>query len=306
LLPINASTTGYNTPRRTANAERLKTPSSLFLNRDAATGRKEIEMLTPTAPCYDWPSSLQCRFHAWYHAGAIGAMQEEGDMPRGQQSRGTCAFCGYETTKGSMSKHLASCPQRQARSGSTATKKQSPQPLFHLRAQDAYNSDFWLDLEVSGSAQLKAIDSYLRAIWLECCGHLSEFTAGGWGGTKFAKTRLVQDVFGRTPVVTHIYDFGTSSETQLKMMGQREGAPLTKHPITLLARNQMPEAVCIECGKPATFFCMECMIENDSPGMLCTQHAENHPHEDYGEPIALVNSPRLGMCGYTGPADPPY
>jgi len=33
---------------------------------------------------------------------------------------------------------------------------------------------------------------------------------------------------------------------------------------------------------------------------------EAHPHEEYGEPIEIVNSPRLGLCGYTGPADPPY
>lgn len=35
-------------------------------------------------------------------------------MPRGKQSRGQCALCGYETTKGAMSRHLAACPQRQA------------------------------------------------------------------------------------------------------------------------------------------------------------------------------------------------
>jgi hypothetical protein len=205
-----------------------------------------------------------------------------------------------------MNRHLASCPQRQKQLDSSAKNNQSTQPLFYLRAQDAYNSDFWLDLEVNGSAPLKAIDTYLRAIWLECCGHLSEFSAGGWGGTKFAKTRRVADVFGRNPAVTHIYDFGTSSETQIKVLGQREGVPLTKHPITLLARNQMPEAECIECGQPATHFCMECQIEHETTGMLCTQHAQSHPHEDYGEPIELVNSPRLGLCGYTGPAEPPY
>jgi len=33
-----------------------------------------------------------------------------------------------------------------------------------------------------GSATLAKLDDYLRAIWLECCGHLSKFTIGGWGG----------------------------------------------------------------------------------------------------------------------------
>jgi hypothetical protein len=226
-------------------------------------------------------------------------------MPRGKQSRGICAFCGYETTKGSMSRHLASCPQRQTQL--TSSKSNQPaQPLYYLRAQDAYGGDFWLDLEVNGSAPLKAIDTYLRAIWLECCGHLSEFSIGGWGGIKLAKTRRVGDVFSSAPVVTHIYDFGTSSETQIKGIDQRDGVPLTKHPIVLLARNKIPEAVCIECGQPAAYFCAECQIEDETAGTLCTQHAQSHPHDNYGEPIALVNSPRLGMCGYDGPAEPPY
>ncbi len=134
----------------------------------------------------------------------------------------------------------------------------------------------------------------------------ASFSIGGWGGTKLAKTRRVGEVFASAPVVTHIYDFGTSSETQIKAVDQRDGVPLTKHPIALLARNKMPEVECIECGQPAAYFCSECQIEDETSGMLCTAHAQSHPHEHYGEPIALVNSPRLGICGYDGPADPPY
>jgi hypothetical protein len=40
--------------------------------------------------------------------------------------------------------------------------------LWHLRVQDAYDKDFWLDLEMVGSASLDKLDKYLRAIWLEC------------------------------------------------------------------------------------------------------------------------------------------
>ena len=37
------------------------------------------------------------------------------------------------------------------------------------------------------------------------------------------------------------------------------------------------------------------------------KHAKTHPHKEFdGGHIALVNSPRLGMCGYVGPAEPPY
>lgn len=227
-------------------------------------------------------------------------------MSQRKQSRGQCALCGYQTTKGVMSKHVAACPQRQAQIAGAEQTSRKPEKLYYLRMHDAYNRDFWLDLEVRGSAALQAIDSYLREIWLECCGHLSQFSIGGWSGREIAMSRQVDAVFRGDVELTHIYDFGTSSETRIKVIAQRVGVPLSAHPMVLLARNIMPEAECIECGQPAGYLCMECLIEDQTPGLLCVQHASTHPHEDYGEPIELVNSPRLGMCGYTGPAEPPY
>ncbi|MDS4020424.1 MAG: hypothetical protein RKR03_07930 [Candidatus Competibacter sp.] len=89
-------------------------------------------------------------------------------------------------------------------------------------------------------------------------------------------------------------------------MGTRQGKPTTTHPIALMARNLMPEAKCIQCDEPAAWLCTECLIEHEVWGTLCDKHAKTHPHDDYGEPIPLVNSPRLGLCGYDGPAKPPY
>jgi hypothetical protein len=36
------------------------------------------------------------------------------------------------------------------------------------------------------------------------------------------------------------------------------------------------------------------------------KHAKTYPYKDDGEPVPMVNSPRVGMCGYVGPAEPPY
>lgn len=157
-----------------------------------------------------------------------------------------------------------------------------------------------------GTAKLKDLDHYLRAIWLECCGHLSRFSFGGWGADEIPMSRTIEQTLIPNTELTHIYDFGTESVTLIKCVAQRNGKPTTRHPIALLARNLQPEAQCIECEKPATHLCMECLIEADVWGVLCDEHAETHPHDNYGEPIRLVNSPRLGLCGYEGPATPPY
>ena len=229
-------------------------------------------------------------------------------MSRKKQSRGSCVFCDREMTRSGLTKHLKACSQRQKtiKSAETGKKTGKKQPLYHLLVRNAYLSDFWLHLEVNGRANLGDLDQYLRAIWLECCGHNSQFSVGGWRGEEISMALQIRDVFASDVELTHIYDFGTESKTLIAATDVREGIPLTKYPIYLMARNKMPESVCAECGKLSGWLCMECLIEEGEWTTLCEKHAETHPHDNYGEPIELVNSPRLGMCGYTGPADPPY
>lgn len=227
-------------------------------------------------------------------------------MPRGKQSKGTCAYCGTEIAKNAVVNHLSGCLERRAIIEKAMRKKTAPVSLYHLRVQDAHRREFWLDLEMRGSGALKDLDFYLRGIWLECCGHMSQFSVGGWRGDEIPMNRRVSEVFQPGVEVTHIYDFGTSSETLIKAVGTRDGRPTTTRPVALMARNVMPEAKCVECGEPAAWLCMQCLIEEETWATRCEQHSRAHPHDEYGEPLRLVNSPRLGMCGYVGPAEPPY
>jgi hypothetical protein len=227
-------------------------------------------------------------------------------MPRNPESRGNCAYCGEVITKRSVSKHLEKCLKRQEILVAAETSSRTVETLWHLRVQDADDKDFWLDMEMVGSASLDKLDNYLRAIWLECCGHLSMFTIGGWQGDEIGKSRKADAIFEPGLVLRHLYDFGTTSETDIKVVGFREGKATTKNPIALLARNRMPEAVCQECGQPARWLCIECLYGEEKTGHLCDEHVEEHPHDNYGEPMPLINSPRTGMCGYEGPAEPPY
>jgi len=227
-------------------------------------------------------------------------------MPREKQSKGKCAYCGQEVAKSAVSKHLTACAQWKEAVAKSERKKSRGESLYHLRVQAAELPPFWLDLEMRGSATLKDLDMYLRAIWLECCGHMSQFSFDAGFGEEISMKRRIDDVFKVGTELTHIYDFGTTSETLVKAVELREGKPVTSHPIALLVRNVMPECKCIECKQPAAWLCMECVIEEEVWGTLCDKHAKTHPHDNYDEPIPLVNSPRLGLCGYDGPAEPPY
>jgi len=209
-------------------------------------------------------------------------------------------------TKQGVTRHLSRCPGYQTALQRADGSRRKADTLFHFRAQDAYGGQFWLDLEIQGSATLQDLDDYLRAIWLECCGHMSRFSIGGWRGDEIPRSRRAASMLRPGLELTHIYDFGTESETRIRVTGVRVGRPLTPRPITLLARNDMPAAACIECGALATSLCMECVTDRERWGVLCEAHAATHPHDEYGEPLRLVNSPRLGMCGYDGPATAPY
>ena len=219
-------------------------------------------------------------------------------------SKGNCIFCKQSFARSGMSRHLKSCKKRAEKIAECDGKAKSKMPIYHLQVQDFYDGAFWLHLEMAGDAKLDHLDGYLRAIWLECCDHMSQFSFDKWG------EELDFDIQARKFLqpgmeLVHTYDFGDTSLTKIKVVAKRVGAMLKKKPIFLMARNDEPEYTCKECGKKAEWLCIECLYEHDE-ATLCDKHAETHPCDEYGEPMEIVNSPRVGMCAYDGPADPPY
>jgi hypothetical protein len=209
-------------------------------------------------------------------------------------------------TRAGMARHLGSCEVRAKRVAEADARPGPESVQFHLQVWDAWSGDYWLHVEIDGATSLGHLDSYLRAIWLECCGHASQFSLGRWSGERFGMTRKVHQVFQSVAEITHIYDFGTESLTLIKAIAERRSKATGKRPIALMARNALPEALCQECDAVASSLCIECTMDGDRSGLLCSEHGRSHPHEDYGEPVPVVNSPRMGVCGYTGPAEPPY
>ena len=236
-------------------------------------------------------------------------------MARREQSRGACVYCGKEMTRGGMARHLPTCAVRQEVATEAEKTTRQRETLYHLQIQDAYSGYFWLHLEMRGGATLKDLDAYLRAIWLECCGHLSQFKIGPWRYTQIDRDWRepedrslkvkVETIFVPGLEIPYEYDFGTTSELLIKVVAQRLGKPTTGHPIVLLARNKFEPPSCMVCGQPATQLCSECLYNReDGRSELCDAHAQEHEHDEML--MALVNSPRTGMCGYDGPAEPPY
>src|SRR5438105_13712816 len=93
-------------------------------------------------------------------------------------SKGICKFCKGEIEKGKMTQHLKFCKQRIASFKTSGPEGAEKTRLFHLLVEGSYLPMYWMHLEVPADATLADVDGFLRAISLECCGHLSAFRIG--------------------------------------------------------------------------------------------------------------------------------
>ena len=241
-------------------------------------------------------------------------------MTRRKATRGNCIFCGKDYTRWGMTRHLKSCAERARAIKSDAIGPGPRQKIFHLLVEDPWSTDYWLHLEIGGQSTFDQLDRYLRYIWLECCGHLSHFLINGifydreidleWAvGESESMDTKIAAVFEPGTEAEYEYDFGTTTDLRITALAARSGN-WAGNPIRLLARNNTPIMKCMVCRKPADWICSGCLWEGNNC-FLCGQHVDQHTHESqyiYDDVMILpaVNSPRIGMCAYCGPADPPY
>jgi hypothetical protein len=245
-------------------------------------------------------------------------------MPR-VKSEGRCNLCGKSFSKQAMTRHLLACVRQPQPAFPSNKKRIHTAPVFHLLVSGYYAPEYWLHMEAPADARLKDLDQFLRDIWLECCGHLSAFTIekvrytitgevwdlenrqGLWDMIDFDFIDLDDDEHCFNKSLSELikpemkfeyeYDFGSTTELTLKVVAEREGQ-IKGREIKVLSRNNLPIVACESCGeKEATQICTECQWGGE--GWLCATCAKQHrDHREMFLPI--VNSPRAGVCGYTG------
>jgi len=206
------------------------------------------------------------------------------------KSEGVCLFCGKTFAKAGINKHLITHLDEIAKSGQAGKSF-----LVKVETDKCWGATpYFLSLWVDGSTTMKTIDKFLRDIWLECCGHLSKFDGA-------AMSKKAENVFATGMKLDYEYDFGSSTLLTLTVMGEYPVKADKK--IVLLSRNEPLQTVCSICGKaPATQICSVCI--DDYLSVFCDKCAKKHAKEcedfdDYAS-MSVVNSPRMGVCGYEG------
>lgn len=208
--------------------------------------------------------------------------------------RAECLVCNSRISDRGMARHLKTCLTKNQ-------EKRLRQPgcvagtVLHIRVRDLYATAYWMHLGVNIWATFGDLDIFLRRIWLECCGHLSAFS--------FKRKDIDMDAAVMRSVVAgmellHEYDFGSTTSLLVKVQDRHQAAVLKDEPIELFARNEPPEIWCDECGNQlAVVICPDCQW--DECGWLCKSCSKKH---QCGDELFLpvVNSPRAGVCAYTG------
>jgi len=220
-----------------------------------------------------------------------------------QESMGKCTLCGEIVGKASMPRHLSTCRQPKSSGRSRASEKQPSASSFHLAIEGHDAKEYWMHVAIPETAPLSALDKFLRRTWLECCGHMSAFDIDGkryaaapMDGERTMRARLDQ-VLEVGMKFFYEYDYGSTTALALKVISLRAQGS-TKAAVQLLARNEAPRIFCRRCGiQPATQICTECAW-NDK-GWLCDGCVAVHECDE-GLLLPVVNSPRVGVCGYTG------
>ena len=231
------------------------------------------------------------------------------------KSYGKCVFCNKEFSKAAISRHLASHLAKNAAGASSGNS-------YHVRIEnipDSGASLYFLNIGIDGSATFRYLDIFLRQIWLECCGHGSEFRIHKQNSTdkqslaeaenllmdidpdQIKRDKKVEDIFTKGLQLEYEYDFG--STTALKITVLEQYPVSAGENIVLLSRNEPLAIMCDLCDqKPATQICSVC--RNENANVFCDGCAAVHSEtcSDFAQDGAMpvVNSPRMGVCGYEG------
>ena len=209
-----------------------------------------------------------------------------------EKSTGNCYICGANLGQAAMKTHLLKLHEG----------GDGGQECLLLKVEGAYDKNYWLYLDIPEEKTLRDLDRFLRAIWLECCGHMSEFYKSSKPGYGSARHKLSfsskMKSFAAGDKFFHDYDFGTTTETAITVMGSITRKP-QKKTVRLLARNVPPVFKCADCGEKAEYICAECAYNSDNP-FYCAKCAEKHECQMM---LPVTNSPRMGECGYEGEND---
>ena len=222
--------------------------------------------------------------------------------------KGKCYYCNEELSEKNIKRHVKGCKVRKEKieEAMASSKKTKNQYILSIVPQFG-SREYCLYIAIDIDLTLKNLDSFLRNIWLECCGHLSNFIIDGVTYDSTMEKELesfyesetmdykLKQVISAGDKFRYDYDFGSTTILKLEVVDEYLTGE-NHSQIEILARNKEIENFCVSCNKKAErfdyeeekFFCEECTDEDDDDMIYVPEY---------------TNSPRDGVCGYEGERD---
>lgn len=215
------------------------------------------------------------------------------------KTKGKCLKCNEVYSPSKAGVHLLRCTC-QANDSSTPMVER-----YLIQVSSAAEPNvYWMFIAISKNSPLKLLDQFLRDTWLECCGHLSEFTIGNRsfmshtesGNPSQSMKNQIGQLLSPGAQFEYVYDMGSSTDLVLQVTETISAHPQKK--IMLLMQNEPPAFPCKSCKLTADTICSLC------GETICSSCQNDHScavkEEDTYMLMPLVNSPRAGVCGYDG------
>ncbi len=117
------------------------------------------------------------------------------------------------------------------------------------------------------------------------------------GGQPAMRTRLGMALSTKGLNFRYEYDFGSTTSLTGRVVAFRQGS-ISRRAVRLLARNALPKLKCSSCSAPGELVCPFCSHAGLS--LFCKTHAPAHPCAEDDAFLPVVNSPRTGVCDYSG------
>ena len=239
--------------------------------------------------------------------------------PLKSNSSGVCLLCGGSFSRLGSAQHVIHCRRRTTanRERSEHRMRDGPKGLsYHLQMWDERDPDFWLHIDIGAGLTLETLDSFLRQTWMECCyNHLSRFTINDKHYERTVSHHRRErsmnvrlgDVLGSDDTTTirqfwYEFDFGSTSRVKITIVSAR----YSQWPgIRLLSHNTLSFYKCDICGSTATTVRhQEDNNYRDQGRELLCDTAKHPPAFPSAQEWAIPNSPRWGICGYSGDPSP--
>jgi len=221
--------------------------------------------------------------------------------------KGKCYYCNEELSERTVKRHVKGCKDRKEKIKEAMASSKKNKSQYVLSIVPQYGSkEYCLYIAIDIDATLENLDSFLRNIWLECCGHLSSFIIGDVNydssvevDSEFFSNDETMDFKLRQVISVgdkfrYDYDFGSTTTLKLEVIDEYLTGE-NQSEVEILARNEEIQNFCVNCNKKAEYF------DYEEDKFFCEDCSDEDT--DLVDVPEYTNSPRDGVCGYEGDRD---